>query len=164
MNTDRIERKILLHVPLERAWQAVSNARRFGYWFGVEFDEPFEEGAVSRGRIVPTAVDDDVAKMQKPHEGMPFEFTVERIEPMRRIAFRWHPFAIEPDVDYSDEPKTLIVFELKELPTGVLLTITESGFDKLPLVRRAAAFEANASGWEKQATLIEKYVAMPAPV
>lgn len=162
MNTDRIEKKVLLHAPLERIWQAISDADRFGRWFGVEFDDPFEEGASSTGRIVPTSVDDDVAKMQKPYEGLPFEFRVERIEPMRRIAFRWHPFAIDRDVDYSKEPKTLIVFELKQLPAGVLLTITETGFDKLPLVRRAAAFEANAGGWEKQAMLVEKYLALPA--
>jgi len=158
MNTDRIEKKVLLHAPLERVWRAVSDAREFGHWFGVAFDRPFTEGAKLDGRIVPTRVDAEVAAQQAPHEGKPFEFVVERIEPMRRIAFRWHPYAIEPGADYSREPMTLIVFELDPVEDGILLTITESGFDRIPLERRAAAFAANDGGWQAQTMLVRKYL------
>jgi len=115
---------------------------------------------INRGgmKIVPTTVDPDVAKMQEPHRGKPFEFVVERIEAPRRISFRWHPYAIEPGVDYSREPMTTIVFELKEVQEGVELTITESGFDRIPLARRAEAFKANEGGWEHQMRLIAKYL------
>lgn len=161
MNTDRIEKQILLRVPPERVWQAVSDSRQFGAWFGVAFDGPFAEGVRLTGRIVPTTVDAAVAKLQEPHAGKAFEFSVERIEAMVRIAFRWHPFAVEPGVDYSNEPTTLIVFELRRVPQGTLLTITESGFDQIPLARRAAAFAANDGGWAMQTKLIEKYLAAP---
>lgn len=159
MSTDRIEKKIRLDAPHERVWRAVSDSAQFGAWFGVAFDAPFAEGARLTGKIVPTTVDADVAAMQKPHEGKPFAFVVERIEPMQRISFRWHPFAIEPGVDYSNEPMTLIVFELETVSGGTLLTITESGFDRIPLARRANAFAANDGGWQMQTTLIAKYLA-----
>jgi uncharacterized protein YndB with AHSA1/START domain len=162
MSTDRIEKKILLQAPRERVWRAISDSKQFGSWFGVEFDGAFSEGARLNGKIAPTTVDANVAEMQKPYAGMPFEFVVGRIEPMRRISFRWHPFAVEPDIDYSNEPMTLIVFELEEVPGGTLLSITESGFDRIPLERRAKAFESNEGGWEMQTKLIEKYLARQA--
>ena len=157
--TDRIQKKVTLHAPRERVWRALSDAKEFGTWFGVDFDGPFVAGARVTGRIVPTKVDDEVAKMQEPYAGMAFDFTVERIEPMRLFSFRWHPFAIDPKVDYSNEPTTLVVFELEETKGGVELTITESGFDRIPLERRAKAFTANDEGWTKQAELVGKYLA-----
>jgi len=158
MSTDRIEKSTVLAAPLERVWRAVSDAREFGGWFGVAFDGPFREGARLTGSIVPTTVDAEVAAMQKPHEGKRFEFVVERIEPMRRIAFRWHPFAIDPAVDYSREPSTLIEIELEEAPGGTRLTLTESGFDRIPVERRAKAFAANEGGWTMQMRLVAKWL------
>jgi len=159
MNTDRIEKRIVLRALLERVWRAISDAGQFGSWFGVAFDGPFVAGARLTGKIVPTTVDAEVAKQQKPYAGMAFEFFVERIEPMRTIEFRWHPFAVEPGVDYSGEPTTRIVFELQPVSDGVLLTVTESGFDQIPLARRAKAFAANDGGWAMQMKLIENYLA-----
>jgi uncharacterized protein YndB with AHSA1/START domain len=156
---DRIEKAILLRAPLRRVWRAVSDAREFGTWFGVEFEGPFIAGQAMKGKIVPTKVDPEVAKLQEPHSGAPFDWTVESIEPERRISFRWHPFAIEKGHDYSKEPTTSVVFELKEVEGGTLLTISESGFDAIPLERRAKAFAANEGGWEHQSKLIEKYLA-----
>jgi uncharacterized protein YndB with AHSA1/START domain len=155
---DRIEKKITLRAPVSRVWRAVSDAREFGAWFGVEFDGPFVAGKPAKGRITPTQADPEVAKLQEPHAGKAFDFTVDRIEPERLISFRWHPFAVEPGVDYSKEPTTLVVFELTEVAGGTLLTITESGFDRIPLERRAKAFAANEGGWEHQTKLIEKYL------
>jgi uncharacterized protein YndB with AHSA1/START domain len=160
VNTDRIEKKIVLHVPRQRVWEAISRSEQFGSWFGVAFDGPFEEGKRITGRIVPTSADAEIAKLQKPHEGLAFEWFVERIEPARIFSFRWHPHAIDPKVDYSKEPTTLIVFELEEVPGGTLLTISESGFDQIPLERRAKAFTGNEGGWEMQTQLIKNYLAL----
>ncbi len=157
--TDRIEKRVLLRAPRERVWHAISDAKQFGTWFGVEFDGPFAAGALMKGRIVPTKVDPEVAKTQEPYTGAAFDCTIDRIEPMNRFSFRWHPFAIDPKVDYSNEPTTLVVFELEEVAGGTQLTITESGFDKIPLERRAKAFAANDGGWTKQLELIAKYLA-----
>lgn len=156
---DRITKSAFLPAPLARAWAAVSDARQFGSWFGVEFEGPFEEGRKLAGRIVPTTVDPAVAKLQEPHRGKPFAFTVERIEPARLIAFRWHPFAIDPKRDYSAEPTTLIVFELQEEAGGTRLTVTESGFEALPADRREEAYRANEGGWTHQLALVTKFVA-----
>lgn len=158
VDTDRIEKQILLRAPRERVWKAISDAKAFGHWFGVEFDDPFVAGARITGRIVPTKVDAEVAKMQEAYTGMSCDITIERIEPMSLLSFRWHPYAIEPGSDYSKEPQTLVKFEFEEVREGTMLTITESGFDRIPLARRAEAFASNAEGWQIQTTLIEKYL------
>src|ERR1041384_6881881 len=156
--TDKIEKKVVLRAPRERVWNAISDSKQFGTWFGVDFDGPFVAGQRIKGRMTPTKVDAEVAKMQESYKGMAFDYTVDRIEPMRLFSFRWHPFAIDPKVDYSKEPTTLVVFELEEVTGGTQLTITESGFDQVPLARRAAAFAANEGGWTKQLDLVAKYV------
>jgi uncharacterized protein YndB with AHSA1/START domain len=158
---DRIEKKVLLRAPRDRVWRAISDAQEFGTWFGVAFDGPFVPGARLTGRIVPTKVDAGVAKAQEPHAGKAFEVTVDRIEPMRLFSFRWHPFAVDAGIDYSTEPATLVTFELEDAPGGTTLTITESGFDRIPLERRAKAFTSNEQGWTAQAKLIEQYLAGP---
>lgn len=158
-DTDRIEKKILLRAPRQRVWKAISDARQFGTWFGVDFEGDFVAGASITGRIVPTKVDAEVAKMQEPHTGMACDVVIDRIEPMSLFSFRWHPYAVEPGSDYSKEAATLVTFELEESPEGTMLTITESGFDRIPLARRAEAFASNEQGWAIQTTLIEKYLA-----
>jgi uncharacterized protein YndB with AHSA1/START domain len=158
MDTDQIVKQVLLHAPLPRIWKALSDSGEFGSWFGMKFTGPFTPGAVMRGVIVPTTVNAEVAAAQKPYEGTPVELTIERMEPERLFSFRWHPFAIERGVDYSAEPTTLIVFTLEEAADGVMLTVTESGFDSIPLARRAKAFAANDGGWGMVVKLIEEYV------
>ncbi len=159
MNTDRIQKAIVLKASRERVWQAISDSACFGAWFGVEFDGPFIIGCRMSGRMVPTQVDPEVARLQEPHKGKPFQIWVECIEPMKQFAFRWHPFAIDPNYDYSQEPMTLVTFELSDAEGGTLLTITESGFDQIPIERRAQAFQSNDGGWAHQTKLIEKYLA-----
>jgi uncharacterized protein YndB with AHSA1/START domain len=158
MDTDRIQKKILLHAALNRVWTALSDASEFGTWFGMKFDGPFVPGAHMHGEIVPTKVNADVAKAQEKYAGMPVEITIEKMEPERLFSFRWHPYAIEPGVDYSAEPTTLIVFVLEETKDGVMLTVTESGFDQIPLARRVKAFTANEQGWGMALKLIEEYL------
>jgi uncharacterized protein YndB with AHSA1/START domain len=158
MSTDRIEKKILLKAPLDRAWRAISDSKEFGTWFGMKVDGPFTPGATMHGMIVPTQVNAEVAAAQKQYEGKKIEITIERMEPQRMISFRWHPHAVEPGVDYSKEPTTLIVVALEQTPDGVMLTVTESGFDQIPLARRAQAFHANDQGWGMVVKLVGDYL------
>ena len=156
--TDRIEKKVQLSASLERVWSAITDPRQFGTWFGAEFSGDFVAGQPLTCKLVPTKMDADVAKSQEAYTGIEFAIVVERIEPMRLFSFRWHPYDIEPGRDPLQEPMTLVTFELEETDGGVLLTITESGFDAVPLEKRAQAFKSNAEGWEIQSRLIEKFV------
>ncbi|SEQ68248.1 Uncharacterized conserved protein YndB, AHSA1/START domain [Solimonas aquatica] len=161
MNADRIEKRILLDAPLERVWRAISEASQFGSWFGMAVEGEFVAGTTVVGRIQPTTVDAHVAELQRPHAGLAFSLQIVSVEPMRLFAFRWHPHAVNPQQDYSREPTTLVRFELAPQADGVLLTITESGFEQIPLARRAQAFTANDGGWREQLRMIEKYLALP---
>jgi uncharacterized protein YndB with AHSA1/START domain len=154
----KIEKQVVLHAPLERVWRAISEAEEFGRWFGVRFDGPFVAGTSVTAAIAPTAVDSEVAQRQEAHAGVQSTWQIVAVEPQRRFAYRWHPFAVDPDVDYDREPTTLVEFILAEHPDGVLLTITESGFEAIPDVRRGPAFEANGEGWAIQTTLVRKYI------
>jgi uncharacterized protein YndB with AHSA1/START domain len=158
MSMDHIEKKILLKAPMARVWRAISDSKEFGTWFGMKLEGPFTPGAIMRGVIVPTKVNAEVAAAQKQYEGKKIEITIERMEPERLISFRWHPHAVEPGVDYSSEPTTLIVFALEQTPDGVMLTVTESGFDQIPLARRAQAFHANDQGWGMVVKLVGDYL------
>jgi uncharacterized protein YndB with AHSA1/START domain len=145
--TDRIEKKVVLRAPRARVWRAISDAEQFGKWFRAKFEGPFVEGQLLRG-----------ASTYPGYEGKPFEMQIERIDPERYVAFRWHPYAIDPSIDYSKEPTTLVEFHLEETSEGTLLTVIESGFDRIPLARRAEAFRKNDGGWTEQMRNIEKYV------
>ena len=156
---DRIEKTVVLRAPRDRVWNAIADSKQFGTWFGVALAGPFVAGQRITGTMTPTKVDPEVAKKQEAYTGFQMEWLVEAIEPMTRFAFRWHPFAIDRDVDYSHEPTTLVEFVLADADGGTRLTITESGFDQIPLERRAKAFTANDGGWTKQVELIAKYLA-----
>jgi uncharacterized protein YndB with AHSA1/START domain len=159
MDTDRIEKTILLGAPRTRVWRALADSKEFGTWFGIKFDGPFAPGACMRGVLAPTTVNAEVGKAQKEFEGKTFEIIIERMEPERLFSFRWHPHAKEHDVDYSVEPTTLVVFALEEVANGVKLTVTESGFDQIPLARRAKAFTANEQGWGMMVKVLDEYLA-----
>jgi uncharacterized protein YndB with AHSA1/START domain len=147
MSTDRIEKKIHLKAPRTRVWQALADAEQFGAWFGVKLESPFAPGARVRGKMTVRA-----------YEGKPLELTVERLEPEHLFSYRWHPYAVDPSVDYSSEPTTLVEFHLEEAAGGTQLTVVESGFDALPAARRAEAFRMNDGGWTVQIKNIERYV------
>ena len=154
----KIEKHVVLRAPLERVWRAISVAEEFGRWFGVRFDGPFVAGKSVTAAISPTTVDSEVAKRQEPHAGAKSTWQIVAIEPRRRFAYRWHPFAVDPAIDYDREPTTLVEFTLSEQPDGVLLTITESGFEAIRQARRGQAFDANEEGWAIQTTLVRKHV------
>ena len=148
-STDHIERKILLKAPRSRVWRALSNAEEFGAWFGVDFKgKAFTAGQSVKGQVTYPG-----------YEHLVMAVFIERIVPERLLSWRWHPAAIDPAVDYSPEPTTLVVFELQDVEGGVELSVVESGFDKIPAARRATAFRMNTSGWDEQLVNIEKHVA-----
>jgi uncharacterized protein YndB with AHSA1/START domain len=149
-NSDRIEKKIVLRAPRSRVWRAITTAEEFGAWFRVKLERAFAEGATIRGRITYPG-----------YEHVTLEMLVERIEPERYFAYRWHPYAIDSSVDYSREPTTLVEFRLEEADGGTVLTIVESGFDRIPLARRAEAFRMNDRGWTEQTRNIERHVSEP---
>jgi uncharacterized protein YndB with AHSA1/START domain len=147
-STDRIEREILIKAPRGRVWRALSNAEEFGRWFGAALKgQTFAAGKRVQGRITYPG-----------YEHLTLDVTVERVEPERLLSFRWHPAAVEPSVDYSKEPSTLVVFELMEAEGGTLLRIVEIGFDAIPPSRRLEAFRMNSGGWDIQVKNIEKHV------
>jgi uncharacterized protein YndB with AHSA1/START domain len=147
-NGDRIERSIEIRAPLARVWRALANAEEFGAWFGVELaGQTFVAGGSVRGRITHPG-----------HEHVVFNARVERVEPERRLSFRWHPYAIDPATDYSGEATTLVEFELEPTAAGTLLRVVESGFDALPPARRREAFRMNSQGWDAQMKNIERHV------
>jgi uncharacterized protein YndB with AHSA1/START domain len=148
-DTDRIERSIVINAPLERVWRAVANAEEFGAWFGVNLKGmSFAPGQRTRGHITHPG-----------YEHIWFDVAVERVEPQELLSFRWHPFAIDPAVDYSDEEPTLVTFTLQDAPgKGTLLTVVESGFDKVPPHRRLEAFRMNSQGWDAQMQNIARHL------
>ena len=147
-STDRIEKHVELRAPRSRVWRAISDATQFAAWFNVKLDGPFSEGATTRGHIT-----------QKGYEHLKVEMQVQRIEAERYFSYRWHPYPIDPKADYSAEPTTLVEFTLEETTVGTALTIVESGFDRIPLARRAEAYRMNDGGWSGQIKNLEKYVA-----
>ena len=150
-STDRIERTISRKASRSRVWRALSNAEEFGGWFGVNFKgKTFAPGALVQGQVTYPG-----------YEHVVMEVRIDRVEPEQLLSWRWHPAAIDPTVDHSREPTTLVVFELKEVMGGTLLSVVESGFDKIPPARRADAFRMNCSGWDGQMQNIEKHVAAP---
>lgn len=148
-DTDRIERTIHINAPRERVWQALSNPDKFGSWFGVNLaGQQFVPGQRARGQFTLCG-----------HEDAFFDVVVDRIDPQQSFSFRWHPGAIDPSADYSQEEPTLVTFTLADTPdNGTLLKVVESGFDKLPPHRRMEAFRGNNAGWDFQIANIVRYV------
>jgi uncharacterized protein YndB with AHSA1/START domain len=145
--TDRIEKRIELKAPVARVWQALTDYREFGEWFRVKIEGPFVTGEVSRGHITHPG-----------YEHLQWEAVVKAMEPERLFSFTWHPYAVDPKVDYSAEPQTLVEFRLEKTAEGTLLTVMESGFDKIPAGRRPEAFRMNEGGWAGQMKNIERHV------
>jgi uncharacterized protein YndB with AHSA1/START domain len=150
-STDRIEKRVLVKAPRARVWRALADAAEFGSWFGVDLAGSFVAGGSVRGKVT-----------HKGYEHVAFDITIERMEPERLISWRWHPNNIEPGADYSAEPTTLVEFELDEVEDGVLVTVVESGFDAIPLSRRAEAYRGNEEGWAQQMQALERHVSTAA--
>jgi uncharacterized protein YndB with AHSA1/START domain len=147
VDTNRIEKRIEIKAPVSRVWRALTDHREFGEWFRVKLDGPFVPGQVSRGRITYPG-----------YEHVKWEAVVQKMEPERLFSFTWHPYAIDPEKDYSQETPTVVEFRLEKIPSGTLLIIVESGFDKIPGDRRLEAFRMNDGGWTEQMNNITRHV------
>ena len=148
MVDDRIEKRIDLKAPVSRVWRALTDYREFGEWFRVKLEGPFVVGKEARGQITHPG-----------YEHLQMTMNVQRMEAERFFSYTWHPYAIDPKVDYSKETPTLVEFRLEKSEKGTLLMVTESGFDKVPSDRRLEAFRMNENGWGQQLKNIESYVA-----
>ena len=144
---NRIEKRIELKAPVSRVWRALTDYREFGEWFLVKLEGPFVPGQVTRGHITYPG-----------YEHLKWEAKVQKMEPERLFSFTWHPYAVDPHVDYSKETPTLVEFRLEKTPGGTLLVLTESGFEKVPSDRRDEAYRMNEGGWSEQMKNIERYV------
>jgi uncharacterized protein YndB with AHSA1/START domain/uncharacterized damage-inducible protein DinB len=147
-STDRIEKVVHLDVPRSRVWRALTDVRQFNAWFGSALTGAFAPGAEVSGKLT-----------FRNFEHVTMTLWIETMEPERFFSFRWHPYAIEPEVDYSAEPATLVSFTLEDAAGGTRLTIVESGFDAIPASRRATAFSMNSAGWDGQAKNLQKFLA-----
>jgi uncharacterized protein YndB with AHSA1/START domain len=146
-----IEKRVELKAPVSRVWRALTDHREFGEWFRVKLDRPFVPGEVSRGHITHPG-----------YEHLKWEATVQKMEPERLFSFTWHPYAVDPKVDYSAEPATLVEFRLEPKDGGTVLVVIETGFDAIPEHRRIEAFRMNDGGWAQQMTNIKRHVEQPA--
>jgi uncharacterized protein YndB with AHSA1/START domain len=145
--TDRIEKQIFLKASRARVWKALTEAGEFGAWFRVRLDGPFRVGERATGNITYPG-----------YEHLRMEVWVEAMETERRFAFRWHPNAVDPGWDYTGEATTLVEFRLEDQEGGTLLTLVESGFDRIPEARRAEAFRSNDGGWAEQLKNVARHV------
>ena len=145
---DSIFKEVVIKAPRTRVWRAISDKTEFGNWFGVKFaGGTFAPGETVSGNITYPG-----------YEHLLMDIDVVDVEPETRLSYRWHPNATDPNYDYSSEPKTLVVFTLEESDGGTKLRIVESGFDAIPLHRRAEAFRSNDGGWAEQTKRIDRYV------
>lgn len=148
--SDRIEKRIELNAPVSRVWRALTDYREFGEWFRVNLEGPFQLGQEARGQITHPG-----------YEHVTWRAVVQKMEPEHLFSFTWHPYAIDPNVDFSGEPPTLIEFRLEPNNSGTVLTLIESGFDRIPSSRRAEAFRMNDGGWTQQMENIRQHLEGP---
>ena len=148
-STDRIQKTMILRAPRSKVWRALTDSAQFGEWFQARPEGPFTPGRKVRGPMTYPG-----------YEHLTFEVTVEQMEPERLFSWRWQPGG-NPDIDPA-EPETLVVFELEEVPEGTRLTVTETGFDQIPVARRDKAFRGNDRGWTGQIENLRNYVASAA--
>jgi uncharacterized protein YndB with AHSA1/START domain len=146
-STDRIEKEIVLQAPRSRVWRALTDSREFSAWFGVSLEGSFEVGKAVKGPITIPG-----------YTHVVMEMLVERLEPETLFSYRWHPYAVDPKIDFSAEPMTLVELKLYEAPGGTRLSVVESGFDRLPPHRRDEAFRMNEPGWQSQLGNVRKHV------
>jgi uncharacterized protein YndB with AHSA1/START domain len=145
--SDRIEKTIDINAPIERVWRALTDAAEFGEWFGCKLDGPFRPGEAARGHVTYPG-----------YEHLKWEAWVVRMDEPRLFSFTWHPYAIDPDTDYSGETPTTVEFHLEATASGTRLKVVESGFDALPAHRRDEAWRMNDGGWSQQMGNIKSHV------
>lgn len=146
--SNRIEKHVVLRAPRSRVWRALTTPAEFGAWFGAKLGGAFEVGAICSGQLTVGGF-----------EHLTLELEIAAIEAEHYFAFRWHPHAVDAEVNYSLERKTLVEFRLADSPEGTALSVVESGFEHVPEARRAKALEMNDGGWAIQMQNIARHVA-----
>ena len=149
-SSDRIEKEATFDASRSRVWRALTDVAQFNTWFGIALESPFTPGAVVSGHLT-----------NRNYQHVELTIWIDRMEPESFFSFRWHPYAIEPGIDYAAEPTTLVSFTLADVAGGTQLSIVESGFDAIPASRRAKAFAMNSNGWAAQAENIRKFLSAP---
>ncbi len=166
--TDRIEKQVVLNAPVSRVWRAITDAREFGRWFGIELAGEFAPGRTITGTFDPRMTEASIqayqerlgmapSKVRLPGKNAVF-CTVERIEPEHYFSFRWVPYGLDAEADPEHEPKTLVEFRLEQAGAGTRLTVVESGFDRVPAHRRERAYRMDDGGWASQMESVKRYV------
>jgi uncharacterized protein YndB with AHSA1/START domain len=137
----KIENQVVIQASRSRVWRALTTPSEFSIWFHAMLSVPeFNPG-----------IKVDLVSTYPGHEGTKFGFEVVEKVPESRFVWRWQP-------SDENEPYTTVVFELQEVKDGTLVKVTESGFDRISLARRAKAFENNSEGWAIQMKNIRGYV------
>jgi uncharacterized protein YndB with AHSA1/START domain len=146
-NANTIEKTVEIKAPVERVWRALTDHREFGQWFRVDIEAPFEPGKPARGKITYPGF-----------EHVVWNVMIKEMKEPDLFSFTWHPYAIDPKIDYDKEKPTLVEFRLRPTANGTHLTVTESGFDKIPANRMPEAFRMNDGGWAEQVKNIKAHV------
>lgn len=144
--SNTIEKSIEIKASRSRVWKALTDSKEFGTWFGIKIEGPFAVGEVSKGMFTIDGF-----------THVPWSSTIKAMEEPGYFAYTWHPYAVDPEVDYSGEPETLVEFWLEETSGTTLVKVRETGFDNLPPHRIADALRANTNGWGFQLENIKKY-------
>ena len=146
-STDRIEKRVLIRAPQIRVWRALTNAKAFGTWFLARLEGDFEVGAHISGKSTHPACED-----------LAMDLWIEKMDAEHYFSFRWRPDDVDPATSPEGDVTTLVEFRLERVPEGTLLTVVESGFDRLSPERREKAVRLNTEGWREQMENISRYV------
>ena len=143
----RIDRTIELNAPRERVWRALTNADELSAWFQVKI-----EGAVAPD------IDVWMTSLHPGHAGQRFRVRFTEMTPPERFVWEWHPGEVDPERDYSREPRTTVTFTLEPSARGTRLSVSETGFDEIALARRAKVYKDNSQGWLEVLVWLQTYV------
>jgi uncharacterized protein YndB with AHSA1/START domain len=143
----RIDRSIDLDAAPERVWRALTTAAELSVWFHVAID-----GDIAAGREV------WMTSRHPDHGNVRFKVRVVELTPPRRVVWQWHPGEVDPNLDYSREPETTVTFELEPTAQGTRLTVSETGFDRIALARRAKVYRDNTQGWAEVLVWLQGHV------
>jgi uncharacterized protein YndB with AHSA1/START domain len=138
----RIDRTIEIKAPPERVWRALTNAKELSAWFQVTI-----EGDIVAG-----------GEVWMQHKGQRFRVRFVELTPPTRFVWQWHPGAVDPNVDYSREPRTTVTFTLEPSESGTRLSVAETGFNEISLARRSKVYGDNNQGWAEVLLWLLKYV------
>jgi len=142
----RVDRTIEIAAPPERVWQALTDAKAFSEWFQVAI-----EGAIAPGSAV------WMTSTHPGYAGQRFQVWYVELDAPRRLVWRWHPGEVDPKVDYSREEPTTVTFTLEPSGAGTKLSVSETGFDRISLARRAKVYADNSQGWTEVLVLLQRY-------